>query len=179
MSDAALTSADEIAAKAEELDAIRRRVINVIGHELRTSVTTIHGLAQQVCSASDLAASGIETAIPVGSPQTVDLAVPVTEVWTTRTDAPLDLEVLDIDAPEAEAVAAPGGPTARIAEPVLHPEEVRLAVEPFFRGERAVTSRPGLGLGLAIAHELAGHLGGSLRFEATASGTVTTLVVPL
>src|SRR4051812_41588196 len=77
-----------------EVDAIRRRVVNVVGHALRTPVTTIAGMATALESATDdntrtmlidglsrnarrvellldelLVAAGVSTALPVGDPE--------------------------------------------------------------------------------------------------------------
>lgn len=217
----------DILGLAEDLEAIRRRVLNVVGHELRTPVTTIHGLAEAVCAAPDLAtvtdelgpallrnterlqgllddllvASGIRTAIPVDDPAPVDLAALVHEWWAGK--GPLTVEgegrvsappevlrrllgaIMDNALAYGEAaptvllsgddvvevvVRSPGSP--------IHPEEVRLATEPFFRGERAVSTRPGLGLGLAIARQLAEHLGGELTFATEPGGHITTVRLP-
>jgi signal transduction histidine kinase len=44
-------------------------------------------------------------------------------------------------------------------------EEVARAFELLYRGEHAVTSAPGLGIGLAVARELAGAEGGTVTLE--------------
>ena len=40
-------------AGSEDLDLLRRRVVNVVGHELRTPVTTVRGLAESLAAAED------------------------------------------------------------------------------------------------------------------------------
>ena len=63
--------------------------------------------------------------------------------------------------------------------PELPAEDVRLALQPFWRGERAVTAAPGLGLGLTVAEILAGHEGGRLWVEGRyGGGMVTHLELP-
>ncbi len=223
--------ADEVSRdEREELEAIRRRVVNVVGHELRTPVTTVHGLAEQIARADSLEAvrelapallrgttrlqrllddlliaSGIGTALPVEPPVPQQVAPALRQVW--RDLAGEDGLTVDGD---ARVQAAPGvmerifghvlanahaygtgPPTVTVATrqgqvevvvhspgPALHPEEVRLALEPFFRGEQAVMARPGLGLGLAIAQALAVQSGGGVQFSAAdEGGTVTTVTM--
>ena len=218
-------------ALADELTAIRRRVVNVVGHELRTPVTTIHGLAGELSAADDLetvrdvigpallrnaarltvllddllVAAGIETAIPVDSPGHLELADEVRAIWGDLRSSMLQLEgppttvsgpltgirralraVLENAAaygtsePEVSITEDEGTVTVRVFSPGpdIHPEEARLATEPFFRGERAVTSQAGLGMGLSIAKAVAEGAGGTLSFEATVGGTLTSIVLP-
>lgn len=199
----------------DDLDLLRRRVVNVVGHELRTPVTTVRGLAESLLDAPDddtrraltdalvrsavrlerlvddlLLASGIFTASPVGDAGDVDLADAV-----RRAGWPAAVEGAATARARADAVD-------RILEPIVdnalrhgEPLEVRLAVlgeqavvdvesagpelaegdvellcEPFFRGEAAVMTAPGLGLGLAVARTIARVEGGDVHAHARAGG---------
>lgn len=217
-------------ALAAELEAIRRRVLNVVGHELRTPVTTIHGLAAELVTSDDvelitgtigpallrnaerltallddlLVAAGIRTAIPVDSPGEMDLTDVITELWGELSPVPLEVrgDAVGLTGPlesvrralaavlENAAVYGDGPPDVVVRDegdavtvvvdspgPALHPEEVRLATQPFFRGERAVTSRPGLGMGLAIAAAVIEQAGGTLDFAASDKGNATTITL--
>ena len=202
-------------AAAEDLDLLRRRVVNVVGHELRTPVTTVRGLAESLVDVDDdetrrtltdalvrsavrlerlvddlLLASGVFTASPVGDVVAVDLADAVRRAgWT----APV--EGAGVAAARADAVD-------RLLEPIIDnarrhgdPLEVRISThaervvldvestgpelaegdvvllcEPFFRGEAAVMTAPGLGLGLAVARTIARAEGGDVHAHARAGG---------
>jgi signal transduction histidine kinase len=92
-------------ASAETLDFVRDRVIHVVGHELRTPVTTVRGLAELMATATDeelrdtllpallrnarrterllddlLLAAEVGTVRPTDDAEVVDLADVVTEV---------------------------------------------------------------------------------------------------
>jgi signal transduction histidine kinase len=89
-----------------ELEAIRRRVVNVVGHALRTPVTTIAGMASALATAEDdetramlvdglarnarrvelllddlLIASGVTTALPIGEPAMTRVRDAVQAAW--------------------------------------------------------------------------------------------------
>jgi signal transduction histidine kinase len=96
---------DEIEAALEALDLARRRFVNVVGHELRTPVTTLRGLSEELASATDaemrelapailrsarrvekllddlLLAADITTALPVGEPEPIDLVACAQATW--------------------------------------------------------------------------------------------------
>lgn len=226
-------SAEQLAAQAAELEAIRRRVINVVGHELRTPVTTIHGLATELESAEDLdavrtvigpallrnaerlttllddllVASGIQTAIPVDTPGTVELRTEIIQLWADVggaaseqpmvTGGPVEVSGPLVGVRRAlravlDNAVRYGSGTPRISltdgdqvgvevfspGPPLKPDEVHLATEAFFRGERAVTTAAGLGIGLSIAKAVAERAGGTVEFESTAGGTTTRIELP-
>src|SRR5439155_9177099 len=117
--------ADAARARAD-VDAIRRRVVNVVGHALRTPVTTIAGMTAALESATDeetrrtlvdglarnarrmerllddlLVAAGVSTALPVDVPSAVSIRDAVQEAWTA-TGGP---GVVPISGPDLTAVA--------------------------------------------------------------------------
>ena len=222
-----------MAAGPPELDLLRKRVMAVVGHELRTPVTTLRGLADQLSSASPseiageiapamarlaarvesllddlLVAADLSTVMPVGRPRPVPVAQAVDVAWS---------EVADGDPPEiagdrdAMALVAPGSlprmlaplldnavkygdlpvdvrVTRRSGEvvvdivsggPVVSSIDLALAFEPFYRGERAVTTNSGLGVGLAVCRTLAEQAGGRVDLAARPEGgVVATLTLP-
>jgi signal transduction histidine kinase len=108
-------------ASSGEIDLLRRRVLNVVGHELRTPVSTVRGLADELEQRAGgdevvealarnarrldqlvhdlLLAAAIGTAVPVGEPEAVDLVQAVRDAWTRAGREPGDLAV------EGEATA--------------------------------------------------------------------------
>jgi two-component system sensor histidine kinase KdpD len=224
----------------ENLDAVRRRLLNVVGHELRTPMAALVGLSTRLAVASEeeirselapaierlatrterllddlLVAAGISTALPVDRPEETDVAAVAARAWeqlgqvkgdrTFRTEgdaeAMVDPTSLDrvlnallrnaIVYGEGEIVLATrrqptpdGGPhevvvTVTSGGATPSPQEIDLAFEPFFRGEHAVTSGPGLGLGLTVARALLHHAGGGIRLEPGATkGVVITFTLP-
>jgi signal transduction histidine kinase len=115
----------DVAAALEALDLARRRFVNVVGHELRTPVTTLRGLSEELVSATDdelqelapaivrlatrvesllddlLLATDITTALPVGDPEPVDLVASAQATWDAL-DTSSDLELTG----DTEAVVA-------------------------------------------------------------------------
>jgi two-component system sensor histidine kinase KdpD len=222
---------------ADDLEWIRSRVLNVIGHELRTPVTTVRGLADALSTSPDpavrakiivalqrntrrlerlvddlLTAVEVRTALPVGDPKRVPLGHVTHEAWEEIRQAP-DQPVVHLDVDENGTPAAFARPTAvrRILGQVLRnavtygtspvtvtirqggdtdtvrvvvdspgdpvpAEDLRYALQPFWRGERAVTTAPGLGLGLTIARILAEHERGTLRIAGREGGGVLTSI---
>lgn len=88
------------------VDLLRRRVLNVVGHELRTPITTLRGLAESLGTTGDpeaelavhdalrrtarrteallddlLLATGVSTALPVGATEGRHVAATAREVW--------------------------------------------------------------------------------------------------
>lgn len=119
----------ELDRRLAEVDALRRRVLNVIPHALRTPITTFRGLAEALATATDeeirdqigpalrrlaaqaehllddmLIAAGYTTALPTAAPIATPVAETVRAVWAeVGSDVRLDLtggEGVDVTAPE-------------------------------------------------------------------------------
>ena len=209
---------------AADVDLLRRRVLNVVGHELRTPVTTLTGLAVELEACHDesrrveltsavarnarrldglvddlLLAAGITTVAPVDDRQPVDLVALARGLWTGpvvdfegaaravgREPAVrralrevLDNAALYGDAPySVRAWEADGRAVIEIANAgsVLTEADLALAHELFFRGERAVTTSAGLGVGLALARTLLRTDGGEVTLRPREGGGVDARV---
>jgi signal transduction histidine kinase len=147
-----------------------------------------------------LTATGITTALPAGPEERVDLVEQIRTIWADTGSLEIDgTAVALVRRASVERVLAavldnalaygktpvsvrlkgtPGRVRVSVDSPgdVLSTEDVRFALQPFWRGERAVTTRPGLGLGLTVASVLARHEGGSLRVRARPGGGMITLI---
>jgi signal transduction histidine kinase len=232
-----MSRADEVAEALETLDAARKRFVAVVGHELRTPVTTIRGLAEELEQAlADLPpehasreivpalvrcarraetllddlllATDIVTALPVAAPEPIDLVAAAQAAWDAL-DVGVDLVLLgDVEAvallrppagdwmlgrvldnarrygePPFGLHAETAGGTVRLTVssggPRLAEDDLALAFEVFYRGEAAVTSAPGFGLGLPVARALARQHGGEVVLAARANGGLdVTIEVP-
>lgn len=210
----------------EQVDLLRRRVLNVVGHELRTPVTTVAGLAEELASCEEeerrreltdalvratdrldrlvhdlLLAADVSTLVPVGEATAVPVRALVDELAAAGTDvqgsgsavarpaavrlaleALLDNAAVHGEPPLAVTIGVSdgrlvvevsnGGPETQAAD-------VQLACEAFYRGERAVTTTAGLGLGLSVARTLARADGGEVTVRAgTSGGMVARLELP-
>ncbi len=222
------TSDDEVAAALQALDWARARFVAVVGHELRTPVITLRGLAEELVHADAnvdevapailrnarrievllddlLLATDIVTALPVGDVEPVDLVATAQATWDAFD---LDQELTLEGASEAVALMHPGAADTllhrvldnarRYGQPpwVLHAEvsggrvrvrmssagaalsgnDVDLAFELFYRGEGAVTTAPGFGLGLPVARALARHDHGDLTLEPAPDGGLQVIL---
>jgi signal transduction histidine kinase len=214
---------DEVAHALEALNRARGRFVAVVGHELRTPVTTLRGLVEELPNANLdtvreiapaivrsarrveallddlLLATDITTVLPVGEPEIIDLVATAQATWDAL-DVGDELELTG--ATEAEVwMRAGAGDTLlervldnarRYGEPpyrlhaeasdgracltvssegaALQPDDVHLAFELFYRGEAAVTSAPGFGIGLPVARALARQHEGELTIEPRPGG---------
>ena len=204
-------------ADGESLDLLVRRVVNVVGHELRTPVTIVRGLAESLAVTTDeatralligalvrssarleglvdelLLAAGVHTAAPVGDAVTVDLAAALRDAgWAALVDGSGSAHartaaVQLVLAPIVDNASRHGEPViARVADGVVEVEsaseelpdgDVALATEPFYRGERAVMTTPGLGLGLSIATTVARSEGGTVTVRRRDGGGLVVRV---
>lgn len=205
------------------LDAARGRFVAVVGHELRTPVTTLRGLAEELEKADEssrreitaalvrsarrvesllddlLLATDITTVLPVGEPEPIDLVTTAQAIWDAfEAEDELELSgdcelvarlrpgagdtmlerVLDnarrYGSPpfqlDAKTVEGRAKITVSSQGAELQPDDVHLAFELFYRGEAAVTSAPGFGLGLPVARALARQHDGELTIEPHAGG---------
>jgi signal transduction histidine kinase len=210
----------------------------VVGHELRTPVTTLRGLADSVHTAADreirdeiapamvrlasrvesllddlLVAADLSTVLPVGRPRPASVAHAVQVAWA-EIDAGEGSQGSTLEVTgdvEARAIVPPGslprtlGPlldnaakygkglvAVRIGRrpgtvsvdvesegPPVSSIDLALAFEPFYRGEQAVTTSAGLGVGLAVCRTLVEQAGGHVELVAREEGgVVATVTLP-
>jgi signal transduction histidine kinase len=213
-----------MAAPTNDADLLRRRILNVVGHELRTPVSTLAGLAQQLERCDDeaerhelteaiarnarrldrlvddlLLAAGVTTVVPVAEPVAVDLVAVARSAWTGPPGAVTGRAVALVREESARRAVgelldnaigygtepfavtgseADGRAVIEVANggPPVSEDEIALAAELFFRGERAVTARAGLGLGLSLARTVVEADGGSLTIGPRPGGGVVARI---
>jgi signal transduction histidine kinase len=132
----------ELDRRLAEVDALRRRVLNVIPHALRTPITTFRGLAEALVHATDdeirneigpalrrlaaqaehllddmLIAAGYSTALPTGPDVPTALAMTARTVWTELGGHEAGPFVVEGD--EDVAALAPAGSVFKILVHVL------------------------------------------------------------
>jgi signal transduction histidine kinase len=223
-------------AAGDDLDLLRRRLANVIGHALRTPTATVRGQAEILAETDDpeirrvavdalrrtsrrleemidevLVVEGIDTRLPTGAVMEQSAAEVAREVaagldvvddlevegdvgalvcagrdalrWILRAvldnagrygTGPVRLRVTAGDDGTLLRVSSAGGTVAATDD------DLRLAFEPFYRGERAVpVSSARLGLGLTTARRLVEEgLGGRIWLERDDDGVVTLMELP-
>lgn len=128
---AAQDSTETLEARLADVDLLRRRVLNVIPHALRTPITTFRGLANALANASEeeirdhiapalqrlaaqaehllddmLVAAGVSTALPTAPPVALEVAATAAEVWASLGQPAASLEVTG--EPRPTAALAPG-----------------------------------------------------------------------
>lgn len=122
-----------------EVEALRRRILNVIPHALRTPITTFRGLAEALPHASPddvrdrlapalrrlaaqaehllddmLLAAGITTTLPTGPPEAVAVLAAARRVWAELPDDQQEAGKLVVEGDEAVAALAPPGSLFKI-----------------------------------------------------------------
>jgi signal transduction histidine kinase len=207
-----------------DVDLLRRRVLNVVGHELRTPVTTLSGLSRELERCTDeerrnqlleavtrnaqrlerllddlLLAAGITTVVPVEQSASIDLVAEIRGQWRgpeadvqgaavafarpasvrRALDALVDNAVGHGEPPFVVTASVDGDcAVLEIANggAEVTTEDLEAAAELFFRGERAVTNRAGLGVGLSVARTLLEADGGTLQLRPQDGGGVVARV---
>lgn len=155
------------AAEADAIDLVRRRVINVVGHELRTPITTVRGLVELLVASPD-DDEARETVLPAllrnarRAEQLLDDLLIASEVTTAHpVDAATDLALDDVVAACVEGTAV------RVDGTAPHP----------VRAHRDLVSRA---LGHLVSNADRYHDGEpSVRYEADDEYVTIVVVTPV
>jgi signal transduction histidine kinase len=132
----------ELDRRLAEVDALRRRVLNVIPHALRTPITTFRGLTEALAHATDteireeitpalrrlaaqaehllddmLIAAGLSTALPTGSDVATPIAPLVREVWRELPNT--EDTTIEVEGDDTVAALAPPGSLYKMLVHVL------------------------------------------------------------
>jgi signal transduction histidine kinase len=214
----------------EQLDVLRKRVMAVVGHELRTPVTTLRGLAETLHAAGEheirdeiapamarlaarvesllddlLVAADLSTGLPVGRPRPASVEHAVRVAWSDlghggEPDVHGDVDAAAIVPPgslprmlgplldnaakygkgrvDVRIGRTPGEVTIEVESegPPVSSIDVALAFEPFYRGEQAVTTAAGLGVGLPVCRTLVEQAGGTVALASREGGGIVATV---
>jgi K+-sensing histidine kinase KdpD len=134
----------ELERRIAEVDALRRRVLNVIPHALRTPVTTFRGLAESLVNATEeqireeigpalrrlaaqaehllddiLITAGYTTALPTGADVATPVAAAVRAAWDELPSAASAAGPVEIEGDESLAALAPPGSIEKMLRHVL------------------------------------------------------------
>ena len=189
-----------------DVDLLRRRVLNVVGHELRTPVSTVRGLADELAArygdddlVEALARNArrldrlvddllLAAAVAAWERRAGGIPLAVAGEAVARARLPVVVKVLDMVVDNAIVHGEPPytltGSTHGDCVVIelanggapISDADLELAIEAFYRSERGVTNAPGLGLGLAIANTLVTADGGTLSLRPGDSSGVVARV---
>lgn len=157
--DAVASGHEELERRLHEVDLLRRRVLNVIPHALRTPITTFRGLVESMPSASEqeirstiapalarlaaqaerllddmLLAAGLSTTLPTGVPVPTPVAPTARAAWA---EVAAGREPLRIDGDETVTALAHGGSLSKVFIHLLDNAAKYGSADPSVRIERS------------------------------------------
>lgn len=157
--DAVASKQEELERRLQEVDLLRRRVLNVIPHALRTPITTFRGLVELMPSASEpeirstitpalqrlaaqaerllddmLLAAGLSTTLPTGARVATPVAPTAGAAWA---EVASGREPLRIEGDEAVTALAHGGSLFKVFTHLLDNAAKYGTGDPFVRIERS------------------------------------------